>query len=66
MKNKKKDWEIRIILLIVYTLLTIGILGVLLLDVIWKKGVYLIVIVLMMDILYERYYNQKNAKSNRN
>ena len=62
MKNKKTDWEAKVMMMVVYVLLFLGTLGVLLLDVVWKKGVYLIVILLMMDILYKRAYDKKKCK----
>lgn len=54
---KKENWEVKVMKILVYVVLTIGILGVLLIDIPWKKGVYLIVVVLMLDILYKEYYN---------
>ncbi len=62
---KKKNWGAKIAFFGVYILLFLGITGVLLLDVIWKKAAYLFIIFLMMDILYKRYYNKKNAINNK-
>ncbi len=47
----------------VYVMIVIGIIGVLLLDILWKKAFYLIVVFLMMDILYKKYYNNKLNKN---
>ena len=53
----------KLVLFVVHVMVVIGILGVLFLDVLWKKAFYLIVVFLMMDILYKRYYNNKIKKN---
>lgn len=40
--------------LLVYLLLTIGIFGVILVEVIWMRMGYLVLVVAMLDILYQR------------
>ncbi len=43
-------------------LMVVSIFGILWMDVIWKRGGYLILFVLMMDILYKRYYTKYPIK----
>lgn len=50
----------------VYILLAIGIFGVIFLDNIWQEIGYLFVVFLMLDILYERYYNAKKNHLEKN
>ena len=55
-----------VVITLVYVLLTISMFGVIFINETWKEIGYLFITLLMLDILYKRYYNKKNAGSNRN
>ena len=51
----------KLVFFFVHVMVVIGILGVLFVNILWKKAFYLVVVFLMMDILYKKYYNKKNV-----